>query len=266
MEPLEGKTGEPAALIFIIGAYCEQKAYMDHLKAIQEKVPFPLWVAIPHIIHNLPIPPGLGVYIESAKSELEKKHGYKAEKYFFGGHSLGGSSIASWAHTNAKEVEGVFVWGSYTSKSISDPAKNYGAPFLTVGAELDGWMARITRIAEAYDQMKSSSIGYETSKYSHPVVLIPGLNHASFLKGTPPSAVQETDLRAFISIEEAIDQVSDASSAFLTITRLGKTSAEGKKAVAQLDKMIDEVTAPMLEPVLELFQIEGAPFMSSFKN
>jgi len=30
--------------------------------------------------------------------------------------------------------------------------------------------------------------------------------------------------------------------------------------------MIDENTAPMLEPILELFEVEGAPFMSSFKN
>jgi hypothetical protein len=30
--------------------------------------------------------------------------------------------------------------------------------------------------------------------------------------------------------------------------------------------MINEVTAPMLEPILEMFEIEGAPFMSSFKG
>jgi len=45
----------------------------------------------------------------------------------------------------------MFLWGSYVAKSVQDPVKNYGAPVLTVGAEMDGWMARITRIAEAYD-------------------------------------------------------------------------------------------------------------------
>jgi len=49
--------------------------------------------------------------------------------------------------------------------------------------------------------MKSSSVDYKISKYTHPVVVIPGLNHASFLSGIPPSAVQETDLRATISME-----------------------------------------------------------------
>ena len=174
---------------------------MEHLKAIQEKVPYPLWVAIPHIIGDLPIPVKLGYYVNSAKSELEKKHGYKADKYFFGGHSLGASSIGSWAHSNSKQVEGVFLWGSYVSKSVEDPVKNYGAPVLTVGAEMDGWMARITRIALSYDQMKNSEIAYENAKYTHPVVLIPGMNHASFLSGTPPSTVQKTDLRASISIK-----------------------------------------------------------------
>jgi hypothetical protein len=84
----------------------------------------------------------------------------------------------------------MFLWGSYVAKSVQDPVKNYGAPVLTVGAEMDGWMARITRIAEAYDQIKSSEVAYETAKYTHPVVLIPGMNHASFLSGIPPSAVQ----------------------------------------------------------------------------
>jgi hypothetical protein len=52
----------------------------------------------------------------------------------------------------------------------------------------------------------------------------------------------------------------------LTITKLGKDSEEGKKAVTVLDVMIDGTTAPMLEPILEFYEIEGAPFMSSFKN
>ena len=104
-------------------------------------------MGIPHIVGDLPIPVGLTVYVNSVKSELEKKHGFKSDKYFFGGHSLGASSIGSWAHSNIDQVEGVFLWGSYVAKSVEDPPVNYGAPVLTVGAEMDGWMARITRIA-----------------------------------------------------------------------------------------------------------------------
>ena len=106
------------------------------------------------------------------------KYGMNTTKFFYGGHSLGGSSITSWVHQNSQDAEGAFAWGSYVSLSITDPAKNYKVPFLTLGAELDGWMARITRISESFDQMKSSSLGYDISKYRYPLVVVPGLNHA----------------------------------------------------------------------------------------
>lgn len=81
-----------------------------------------------------------------------KQAGYKGQKYFFGGHSLGGSSVSSWGkQKNDSEIEGVFLWGSYIGRDLVDPVANYGAPVLTVGAELDGWMARITRIAHSFD-------------------------------------------------------------------------------------------------------------------
>lgn len=90
---------------------------------------------VPYFIGDLPIPPevDLGLFFNSAKSDL-KKNGVKQDKFFVGGHSMGGSSIASWAHTNTDKVKGVFVMGAYAAKSIKDPAQTYGVPFLTVGA------------------------------------------------------------------------------------------------------------------------------------
>ena len=74
--------------------------------------------------------------------------------YFYGGHSLGGSAIAIYVdNIKGEDAEGTFAWGAYVSHKIDDPATNYPSPFLTVGAELDGWLARITRIAKSYDQM-----------------------------------------------------------------------------------------------------------------
>mmetsp|Transcript_11799 Transcript_11799/g.19923 ORF Transcript_11799/g.19923 Transcript_11799/m.19923 type:complete len:221 (+) Transcript_11799:405-1067(+) len=198
------------------------------------------------------------------------KYNVKSKSYFYGGHSLGGSSIASWAHSAAKseaDMKGVFVLGSYASKAIHDPVANYGVPFMTVGGELDGWMARITRIALSYDQMRSHDYGSSgLSNYTFPVVLIPGLNHASFLSGIPPSKVQETDLRAEISIEEAIDQISDCVSAFLTIVASDLTSVEYEKSAHTLDHYINEVTAPLLDPIVKAFRLEGASFFSGFEG
>jgi len=68
------------------------------MKAIQELTPFPLWVAIPHILDELPIPVGTGQYIDFARSELSKL-GVQNKKFLVGGHSLGSAAIAKWAHS-----------------------------------------------------------------------------------------------------------------------------------------------------------------------
>jgi len=154
--------------------------------------------------------------------------------------------------------------GAYAANSIKDPAKNYGAPFMTVGAQFDGWMARVTRIAESYDQMKHSDLDYSDAKYSYPVVMIPGISHASFLSGIPPSAVQNTDIRATVSNEEAVEQVSSAVSAFLTVTKYGKANATD--AVKTLDHFIDDLTTPVMDPILDIWRYEGAPFLSSYNT
>lgn len=189
-KPLEGKTGPAAALIFFVGASCEPSAYDDHIKAIQMKLSFPLWIGQPLFPGNLPIPVDLSHYTSIARTALAKAMGdQKVEKYFYGGHSLGGASVSSVVHDDPSTAEGVFAWGAYVDRKVIDPAKNYGAPYLTVGAELDGGLARIMRIAESYDQMKSTSLDPAVAKYSYPVVVVPGMNHASFLSGTPPAAV-----------------------------------------------------------------------------
>lgn len=173
--------------------------------------------------------------------------------------------MASWVQGNADDAMGTFLWGSYVGHSVEDPAKNYKSPVLTVGAEFDGWMARITRIAQSYDQMLSSSLDKTEARYRYPVVLIEGLNHASFLSGIPPSAVQTTDLRATISLEEAVDKISDAVSSFIVVTKEGHGSAEAKDAKAILDNQIDQA-GKKLNPIIEMYAVEGAPFMSSFSN
>lgn len=114
--------------------------------------------------------------------------------------------------------------------------------------------------------MKSSSIGYATSKYTYPVVVIPGISHASFLSGTPPAKVQETDLRATVSEKQAIEDISAVVAAFITVTRLGKDSAAAGTARQTIDHYIDDVTTPLVQPILDMYALEGASFMSSFNN
>jgi hypothetical protein len=161
------------------------------------------------------------LFVDRAKNDLKKEigDGTQVTKFFFGGHSLGGSSVASYVDgIKGKDAEGTFAWGAYVSHKIEDPAKNYPSPFLTVGAELDGWLARITRIAKSYDQMTSSSIEDPSSRY--PVVVIPGIDHADFLYGDPPKKVKTTDLRSEISPDAAVEQIANVTANFITMTRM----------------------------------------------
>jgi hypothetical protein len=113
--------------------------------------------------------------------------------------------------------------------------------------------------------MLSSSLGSTEARYRYPVVLINGLNHASFLSGIPPSKVRTTDLRATIPLKEAIKEISDAVSSFIIVTKEGHGSAKAKDAKAILDNKIDE-SGKKLNPIIDMYAVEGAPFMSSFNN
>ena len=103
--------------------------------AVQNKVPFPLWVALPHFVGNLAVPVALSVFANEAKSALNKASGVEVKTFFYGGHSLGGSSVSTYVDgEKGKDSEGAFAWGAYVSRKIKDPAQNYPSPFLTVGA------------------------------------------------------------------------------------------------------------------------------------
>ena len=266
-KPLEGKTGAAAALIFFVGASCTPESYDAHMKAIQTKISFPLWIGQPIFPGNLPIPVDLTHYTKIAREALQTAMGdQKVYKYFYGGHSLGGASVSEVVHADPTTAEGVFAWGAYVDRKVVDPAKNYGAPYLTVGAELDGGLARIIRIAESYDQMKSTSMDPARAKYSYPVVVIPGMNHASYLSGTPPAAVQTSDLRSKISAKSAINHISNVVAAFITITREGQDAPASQISKVALDYYIFNLTAPLVEPIIRMLAEEGAPFMSGYKN
>ena len=45
---------------------------------------------------------------------------------------------------------------------------------------------------------------------------------------------------------------------------MGRDSSAGKTAANLLDHHMDTVTAPLLDPILQMYAAEGAPFLSSF--
>ena len=83
-------------------------------------------MALPHFIGNLAVPVDLSHFVNEAKSALKKSTGKEVKTFFYGGHSLGGSSVATYVDDDkGKDSEGAFAWGAYVSRKIKDPAKNY---------------------------------------------------------------------------------------------------------------------------------------------
>jgi len=52
----------------------------------------------------------------------------------------------------------------------------------------------------------------------------------------------------------------------MTVTIDGQKSTTGAAAAKMIDHYIDEVTYPMIKPILKMYEYEGNTFMSSFKN
>ena len=91
---------------------------------------------------------------------------------------------------------------------------------------------------------------FPESLWRYPTVVIPGMSHASFLSGSIPQFIQNFDLRASISTADAIQQISNVTSAFITYTRDGKKSTVGNDSILVLADYIYNKTGPLVYPIL----------------
>ena len=92
----EGKSGDPAAIIFFGAASADPNSYTEHFKAIQDKVNIPLWVSISCL--KVETEGSIDHEIEAARNQLLLKihHEPKLDKFFYGGHGHTGRLITSW--------------------------------------------------------------------------------------------------------------------------------------------------------------------------
>lgn len=105
---LEGEMSGDA-IIFYQGGKVDEKAYIELLAPLAEK--------------------GITVYIPSMPFELAVFNYNKAQKvidrydherWFVGGHSLGGSMIASFTSNHQDEIDGLFLLAAYSTSDLSD--------------------------------------------------------------------------------------------------------------------------------------------------
>lgn len=102
--------GATAGLIFYPGGKVEHSAYIPLMQACAQK-------GILCIIAEMPF--HLAVFDINAADGIQKEYP-QIEKWYIGGHSLGGSMAASYLEKHTDEYEGLILLGSYSTADLSD--------------------------------------------------------------------------------------------------------------------------------------------------
>ncbi len=172
-----------AGIVLYPGAKVEPEAYAYLAQQWSEAGYI---VGIPHMPLNLAFT-GVG------KAEEMMKRYPSVEKWYVGGHSLGGVAAASFAHDNLDEVDGLFFLGSYPGGG--DDFSKKDLPVLSIFAENDG-LTSSENIEESKALLPDDAVFYE----------IDGGNHAQFGMYGP----QKGDNKAELPVKEQQDQIVDA--------------------------------------------------------
>ena len=142
-----------AGIIFYPGGKVEYISYLPLMYAMAERGIYCVLVEMPYNLAVLDI---------NAADRVIASHP-EIEKWYIGGHSLGGSMAASYAAANKSKIEGVFLLGSYSTVDLTHTR------VITVYGTEDGIMNRSS--FELYkSNLPSGAIELE----------IHGANHAYF--------------------------------------------------------------------------------------
>lgn len=119
------------------------------------------------------------------------------ERWYIGGHSLGGYAAASYAQNHAEDLEGLILLGAYSGADLSDS----GLEVISVYGELDGVMNR-----SKYEKSRSN-LPEDTLEW-----ILPGGNHAGFGSYGPQKGDGESKVSG---AEQALDTASFCTQAML---------------------------------------------------
>lgn len=165
-----------AGLIFYQGGKVEHNAYSPLMMGLAEKG---IMCVLPSIPFDLAV-----LDMNAADGIIDRYN--QTDKWYIGGHSLGGSMAASYLADNAADFEGLVLLGSYSISDLSqtelDVLSVYGSEDMVLNRE---------KYAENLANLPESTMEY----------VIEGGNHAFF--GT--YGEQEGDGKALITNKEQID-------------------------------------------------------------
>ena len=226
--PLDSKVDlEEKMLVFIPGGNVATSYYTDTAKAIQEASDMKLWVVIPEIADKLCITvcPSSGTCFH-LKSDVDKvigmatDQGYTGpntgEGVFMGGHSLGTTCADNLIQGYSFDYQAAVLMGGYVAdNNVAD----YKIPVLTLGAELDGGLARPGYLYNSLissDAWASNNGGINSQDHvtQKPVVILEGADHSDFCPGFQvPGDVFPSE----ITKDVAMSRIGEQVGAFLNI-------------------------------------------------
>jgi len=175
-------------LIFYPGGRVDYRSYAPALRLI---------AAAGYEVVLVSVPLNLAVFNPGAAAAAIEAYP-SVSRWVVGGHSLGGSMAAWFAHRNPNQVDGLVLWASYPADSNDFSSSQL--PVLSVYGTNDG-VAQPQRVLSAKNLLPSAALW----------VAIEGGNHAQF----GDYGEQAGDGQAAISAEEQWRQTAQATIAFL---------------------------------------------------
>lgn len=153
MKPLDAEATRDA-IVFYQGGKVDEKAYIELFAPLVEQ-------GITVYIPSMPFE--LAVFGSKRAGEIIKSHNH--ERWFLGGHSLGGSMITNFMASSDQKINGLFLFASYSTEALS----SYDGPVMSIYGNLDGVLNM-----KSFEKYKSNLPA--TTEY----LIIEGGNHAQF--------------------------------------------------------------------------------------
>jgi hypothetical protein len=182
-------------LVFIPGGLVPNNNYTNTAVSIQTASKMRMWVVIPAVTRRLCIiecttPAICGPLRTTITQAVGKATAAgctvagSANDTFLAGHSLGGTCAHQLiqAHSAPFAYHAMITMGSYVDETGKGDLINYPIPVLTLGAELDGGMARPGKLALWYEQFQNITAASSPAQalQSSPVIVLPGATLLQF--------------------------------------------------------------------------------------
>ncbi len=189
---LDGSGSDDAGLIFYPGGKVEYTAYAPLMEKLAEQGVLCVLVEMPG---NLAV-------LDVNAADGYREEFPEIERWYMGGHSLGGSMAASYAAKHAGDLEGLLLLASYSTADLNGT----GLDVLSVYGSEDG-VLNLSKYDEYRQNLPEGQSGdADGTAGGTTEVVIEGGNHAGFGDYGP----QEGDGEASISGEEQWVQTAEA--------------------------------------------------------